>query len=74
MRTGPFGYIENTEGLKDAAGKRVETSWHYSPGLDNDEGRRNSLQPFVKTVRQAQRQRKQYFYKRPSDLRKVRRA
>ena len=74
LRSGPFGKIDNTEGLKDAAGKRVETSWHYSPQIDGDEGRRSSLQPFVKTVRQAQRARKQYYYKRPSDLRKVRRA
>jgi hypothetical protein len=70
LRTGPFGAIEDTRGLKDAAGKKLEPSWHYSPNLDKDAVRRSSLQPFVKTVRAAQRERKQYFYKRPSDLKK----
>lgn len=74
LRTGPFGMIENTEGLKDASGRRVETSWHYCPQMDTDEGRKVSLQPFVKTIRAAQKRSKQYYYKRPSDLKKARRA
>lgn len=59
--------IEN-EGLKDAAGKKVEPDWHYNPDLDKDIERRNSLKPFVKSIRSTQRQKKQYFFKRPSDL------
>jgi hypothetical protein len=59
--------IEN-EGLKDAAGKKVEPDWHYNPELDNDSERKNSLKPFVKSIRSTQRQKKQYFFKRPSDL------
>lgn len=74
LRSGPFGMIQNTEGLKDAAGRIVETSWHYSPREDTDEGRRSSLQPFVKTVRAVQRVRPQYYFKRPSDLKKGRRS
>lgn len=72
LRTGPFGRIDHN-GLKDASGEKLETSWHYSPSMDGDTVRRNSLAPFVKSVRQTQRQRKQYFYKRPSDLSKRRR-
>lgn len=67
LRNGPFGVIEN-EGLKDAAGKKVEPDWHYNPELDNDSERKNSLKPFVKSIRSTQRQKKQYFFKRPSDL------
>lgn len=68
LRNGPFGVIEN-EGLKDASGKKLEPDWHYNPDLDNDnQERKLSLQPFVKSIRSTQRQKKQYFFKRPSDL------
>lgn len=67
LRSGPFGVIEN-EGLKDAAGKKVEPDWFYRPDIDKDTERKASLQPFVKSVRSTQREKKQYFFKRPSDL------
>jgi hypothetical protein len=67
LRKGPFGVIEN-EGLKDASGKKLEPDWHYRPDLDNDKERKASLTPFVKSIRSTQRQKKQYFFKRPSDL------
>ncbi|CAD6573199.1 MAG: hypothetical protein CYPHOPRED_005090 [Cyphobasidiales sp. Tagirdzhanova-0007] len=71
LQTGPFESIAN-KGLKDAAGKPLETSWHYSPSLDTDPQRRQSLAPFVKSVRSACRHRAQYYFKPISDLKKKR--
>ena len=69
--TGPFGSIMNN-GLKDASGKMLETSWHYSPSLDGDKMRRQSLEPFVKSVRSVCRQRAQYYFKPIQDLKRKR--
>lgn len=57
LRNGPFGCID-TKGLKDAAGKQIEPSWHYVPARDDDLQRKASLAPFVKQIRSTQRERK----------------
>lgn len=57
LSRGPFGCIGD-KGLKDAAGRRIEPSWHYVPSADQDGDRRASLAPFVKAIRSTQRERK----------------
>lgn len=70
LQSGPFSAIVPDPKLKDAAGKPLETSWHYAPSLDKDASRRGNLAPFVKTVRSAARQRAQYYFKPIADLKK----
>lgn len=68
----PFEKIENSNLIKDASGKKLEPSWFYNPTLDKDAVRRSSLEPFVKSLRATQRQKKQYYYKPISDLKRKR--
>jgi hypothetical protein len=62
LRHGPFESTDTSANVKDASGKPVEPHWWYSPAMERDAARRESLAPFVKQVRKAQAVRKQYFW------------
>ncbi|KAH8914536.1 hypothetical protein BT69DRAFT_1304976 [Atractiella rhizophila] len=67
---GFFGRVGN-QGLKDAEGREIESTYYYCPEKDPDEARAKELVDFVRPVRENRKAGgKQYFWKKVGGKRK----